>query len=286
MSELEDVLKSFKLCAKQIDNYEKLTVNELADGYCDATDNGQEDLRDAYYSALVLRFWYKINKLYSENLTLNLDKTDYFDWISNAILMACDKDARAWRTNKSLNAQQVINQVLSTRFVAAAYYDSNLQKNQGKLNTMSLDDYVGDEGDGITVGDMVADDTDPHAEDEAISVIQNFIDANKIVEAIIFDNIAFKDCYKHEQKVIREKNSAGENVKYTKHISSFWPFKLVKELNTLDIEYGRYFINTYSVSPTIFKAGIEAIQKANNQKKYKMIGAALKELKSYAAVNL
>lgn len=286
MSELEDVLKSFKLCAKQIDNYEKLTVNELADGYCDATDNGQEDLRDAYYSALVLRFWYKINKLYSENLTLNLDKTDYFDWISNAILMACDKDARAWRTNKSLNAQQVINQVLSTRFVAAAYYDSNLQKNQGKLNTMSLDDYVGDEGDGITVGDMVADDTDPHAEDEAISVIQNFIDANKIVEAIIFDNIAFKDCYKHEQKVIREKNSAGENIKYTKHISSFWPFKLVKELNTLDIEYGRYFINTYSVSPTIFKAGIEAIQKANNQKKYKMIGAALEELKSYAAINL
>jgi hypothetical protein len=286
MSELEDVLKSFKLCAKQIDNYEKLTVNELADGYCDATDNGQEDLRDAYYSALVLRFWYKINKLYSENLTLNLDKTDYFDWISNAILMACDKDARAWRTNKSLNAQQVINQVLSTRFVAAAYYDSNLQKNQGKLNTISLDDYVGDEGDGITVGDMVADDTNPHAEDEAISVIQNFIDANKIVEAIIFDNIAFKDCYKHEQKVIREKNSAGENIKYTKHISSFWPFKLVKELNTLDIEYGRYFISTYSVSPTIFKAGIEAIQKANNQKKYKMIGAALKELESYAAVNL
>ena len=286
MSELEDALKSFKLCAKQIDNYEKLTVNELADGYCDATDNGQEDLRDAYYSALVLRFWYKINKLYSENLTLNLDKTDYFDWISNAILMACDKDARAWRTNKSLNAQQVINQVLSTRFVAAAYYDSNLQKNQGKLNTMSLDDYVGDEGDGITVGDMVADDTNPHAEDEAISVIQNFIDANKIVEAIIFDNIAFKDCYKHEQKVIREKNSAGENIKYTKHISSFWPFKLVKELNTLDIEYGRYFISTYSVSPTIFKAGIEAIQKANNQKKYKMIGAALKELESYVTVNL
>ena len=286
MSELEDALKSFKLCAKQIDNYEKLTVNELADGYCDATDNGQEDLRDAYYSALVLRFWYKINKLYSENLTLNLDKTDYFDWISNAILMACNKDARAWRTNKSLNAQQVINQVLSTRFVAAAYYDSNLQKNQGKLNTMSLDDYVGDEGDGITVGDMVADDTNPHAEDEAISVIQNFIDANKIVEAIIFDNIAFKDCYKHEQKVIREKNSAGENIKYTKHISSFWPFKLVKELNTLDIEYGRYFISTYSVSPTIFKAGIEAIQKANNQKKYKMIGAALKELESYVTVNL
>ena len=286
MGELEDTLKSFKLCAKQINDYDKLTVNELAEGYCNATDLGEEELRDSYFSALVLRFWYKINKLYSENLTLNLDKTDYFDWISGAILMACDKDARVWRTNKSLNAQQVINQVLSTRFVAAAYYDSNLQKNQGKLNTTSLDDYIGDENDGITVGDMVADDTNPHAESDVIAIVQDFINQNKIVEAIIFDNIAFKDCYKHEQKVVRTNNSVGEKVKYTQHSSSFWPFKLVKELNSLDMNYLNYFISTYSVSRPILNAGFSAITKANNQKKYKMINAALKELQSYATVNL
>lgn len=286
MSELEDALGFFKESAKHIDGYSKLSVNELAEGYCDATDSGDEDMRDAYFSGLVLRFWYKINKICSENSSLNLSHSDVFDWITNAILMACDKDARAWRTNPNLNAQQVINQVLSTRFVAAAYYDSNLQKNQGKLNTCSLDDYLTDEDDGTTLGDTIADSSNPYADTDVVAVIQDFINKNKIVEAIIFDNIAFKDCYKHEQKIVKTTNTAGEAVKYTQHSSNFWPFKLVKELNALDVDYLNYFVSTYSVSKPILNAGFTAITHANNQKKYKMISAALNELKAYATVNL
>lgn len=279
MTTLELAHKDFKLSARQLGDYEKLSVNELADKYCEATDNEDEEMRNRYFSALILRFWYKIPKLYAENQSLNVDYTDVFTWVTGAIIMACAKEARAWQTNPKLNAQQVINQVLATRFVAAAYYDSNLQKNQGKHLECSLDDPLGDE-DGSTLGDIIADDRITQPGDDGVwAIIQDYISKNKVIEAIIIDNVAFKDVFKHEKKIVKSVDPDGNPTKHTEYYTSFWPFKLVKELGALDEQYVTYFLNTYSVSKKAFDAAFAVLAKANNQKKYRMVDATMADLR-------
>lgn len=283
MASLNLAFKDFKNQASKIKNYEKLTITELANGYCEAMDSNSNKA-DQYFSALVLRFWYKISRAYQKNHNvLKVSMEDCYDWLIGAIMQACAKDARIWQKDSSVSAQAAINQVFSTRFEKMAYYESNLLKNKGAHSVISLDAPI-TEGDdeNKTIGDLVADESSEiEKEGEASSFIQSLLDKNKVVEAIILDNIADaeKDVFRYKKRTVKETNSSGEAVKYEKKSSEFWPFKLMQELNDLDTEYVDYFLQRYNVSKEAFSAAMTVISKANNQKKYRMLRATLKNVK-------
>ena len=282
MASLDLALKDFKTMASRIKDQESLTITELADRYCEAIDGNKSDLANEYFSALVLRFWCKIQKAYTKNkAALRVSKEDCYDWVISSIMMACDKSARIWQKNSNINAQQAINQVFSTRFEKMAYYESNLLKNKGAHVTCSLDEPIGNQDDdkGHTIGDLIADDTtEIEKEGDVTGFIQSLLDKDKVVEAIIFDNIADpdKDVFKYKKKTIKTTNADGEKVKYTKHNSEFWEFNLRKELNELDGNYKNYFLAKYKVSTGAVNAALDVLARANNQKKYRMLRAALK----------
>lgn len=282
MASLDLALRDFKAVASRIKDQESLTITELADRYCEAVDGNKSDLANEYFSALVIRFWGKIQKAYTKNkAALRVSKEDCYDWVISSIMMACDKSARIWQKNTNINAQQAINQVFSTRFEKMAYYESNLLKNKGAHITCSIDEPIGSQDDdkGHTIGDLIADDTaEIEKEGDVTGFIQSLLDKDKVVEAIIFDNIADpnKDVFKYKKKTIKTKNADGEKVKYTKHTSEFWEFKLMKELNELDGNYKNYFLAKYKVSTGAVNAALDVIARANNQKKYRMLRAALK----------
>ena len=282
MASLDLALKDFKTMASRIKDQESLTITELADRYCEAIDGNKSDLANEYFSALVLRFWGKIQKAYTKNkAALRVSKEDCYDWVISSIMMACDKSARIWQKNSNINAQQAINQVFSTRFEKMAYYESNLLKNKGAHITYSLDEPISSQDDdkGHTLGDFIADETNEiEKEGDVTGFIQSLLDKDKVVEAIIFDNIADpdKDVFKYKKKTIKTTNAEGEKVKYTKHTSEFWEFKLMKELNELDGNYKNYFLAKYKVSTGAVNAALDVIARANNQKKYRMLRAVLK----------
>ena len=282
MASLDLALRDFKTVASRIKDQESLTITELADRYCEAIDGNKSDLANEYFSALVVRFWGKIQKAYTKNKgALRVSKEDCYDWVISSIMMACDKSARIWQKNPDINAQQAINQVFSTRFEKMAYYESNLLKNKGAHITCSLDEPIGSQDDdkGHTIGDLIADDTaEIEKEGDVTGFIQSLLDKDKVVEAIIFDNIADpeKDVFKYKKKTIKTTNADGEKVKYTKRTSEFWEFKLMKELNELDGNYKNYFLAKYKVSTGAVNAALDVIAKANNQKKYRMLRAAIK----------
>lgn len=282
MASLDLALKDFKTVASRIKDQESLTITELADRYCEAIDGNKSDLANEYFSALVVRFWWKIQKAYTKNkAALRVSKEDCYDWLISSIMMACDKGARIWQKNPDINAQQAINQVFSTRFEKMAYYESNLLKNKGAHVTCSLDEPIGNQDDdkGHTIGDFIADEANEiEKEGDVTSFIQSLLDKDKVVEAIIFDNIADpdKDVFKYKKKTIKTTNAYGEKVKYTKHTSEFWEFKLMKELNELDGNYKNYFLAKYKVSTGAVNAALDVIARANNQKKYRMLRAAIK----------
>lgn len=254
-------------------------IQVMADGYCLARDNNDEHNKNKYIAGLMLRFWYKIKELKEKATSIpGLEYSDFVPLLYNEIEYACKY--RRWQDPENkLNAQQCINQCIS-RIVPALYYDSNLQINKANVNTYSLETELDDEG-RTTLMDTLVDENDvdsrKHREDNdsAISLIQNCINDKKIVEAIILDTIAFNDVQKVTKKVVHEIDSEGNEVKYTRHTSEFWPYKCVQILSNLPEDYEDYFHQHYHIVEPELKAALAAIKRANNQKLYRFLEKTL-----------
>jgi hypothetical protein len=266
---------------KLVKPYEVYSIDELADAYCDAVDSNNEALKNIYISALILRFWHKIDKMYRSNTVAPcLEYEDFFWWLYEAIEYACKY--RGWRdTEKNLNAQQCINKCIET-IKLQKYYNLRLDKNKSVNHCYSMDTPISNDKDGEkTLGDLLeAEETfDDHSADDTIMLVQSYINDNKIIEAILLDNIAFNDVQKHFKKVIKTTNSYGETIRYTEHSSEFWPYKLVQIVSKLPESYKYSFMKRYNISEEKLTAVLDAINKANNQKLYKYLRLCIEDLR-------
>ena len=279
---LNETKKDLTLLARKlVKPYEVYSIDELADAYCDAVDNGNEDLKNIYISALVLRFWYTIDKMYKANTVApSLEYEDFFWWLYEAIEYACKY--RGWRDpDKKLNAQQCINKCIDT-IKLQKYYDLRLDKRKAVNFSCSLETPLGGEGnEGKTIGDMLESEEyiDDHSSDDAVLLVQSYIDRNKIIEAILLDNIAFNDVQRYFKKTIKTKNAQGEEIKYVEHSSEFWPYRLIQIVSKLPDSYKSYFLTRYNISEEKLSAILDIIDKANNQKLYRYLDKTLAELR-------
>ena len=263
--------------------YEQYSIDELADSYCDAVDNKDEVLKNIYISALVLRFWYTIDKMYRSNsVAPSLEREDFFWWLYEAIEYACKY--RGWRDEtKNVNAQQCINKCIET-IKLQKYYNLRLDKRKIVNHCCSIDTPIGGEGDDAnkTIGETLESEEyyDDHSSDDVIFLVQSYINRNKVIEAILIDNIAFNDVQRYYKKTIKTKNTAGEDIKYTEHSSEFWAYKLVKIVSKLPKSYKSYFMNKYEISEDKLDTVLEVVYKANNQKLYRYLDKMLTELRA------
>lgn len=281
---LNDTKRDLTLMARKlVKPYESYSIDELADAYCDAVDTGNDALKDIYISALVLRFWHKIDKMYKANTVAPcLEHEDFFWWLYEAIEYACKY--RGWRdTTKKLNAQQCINKCIDT-IKLQKYYNLRLDKNKTVNFTVSMDTPVGGDSDdkAMTVGDMLEaeESWDDHSKDDVILLVQNYINRDKIIEAILIDNIAFNDVQRYYKKTIKTDSS-----KYTEYSSEFWPYRLIQIVSKLSPSYRDEFLAKYKISEEKLDAVLTYVGKSNNQRLYKLLDRCLAELRtSYAAI--
>ena len=285
---LNDTKRDLLIYARRLSQpYESYSIDELANAYCDATDTENETLKNIYISALILRFWHKIDKMYKSNTVAPcLEYEDFFWWLYEAIEYACKY--RGWKdTTKNLNAQQCINKCINT-IQLQKYYNLRLDKNKAVNFCTSMDAPVcGGEGDDQTktLADTLESEeyVDDHSSDAVMMLVQSYINSNKIIEAIIIDNIAFNDVQRHFKKVVKTTNSDGETIRYTEHSSEFWAYKLIQIVSKLPESYKRTFMQKYRISEEKLTAVLDTIDKTNNQKLYKYLDKTLAELKvSYA----
>lgn len=279
---LTDTKKDLTFFARQLPQpYERYSIDELANAYCDATDNEDETNKNIYISALILRFWFNIDKMYRSNTVApSLEHEDFFWWLYEAIEYACKY--RGWKdTAKKLNAQQCINKCIET-IKLQKYYDMRLAKHKVVNLTVSMDAPLGGEdNEGKTLGDLFETEetfTD-HSDDAVISLIQDYVDKNKIIEAILLDTIAFNDVQKHFKKTIKDTDADGNEVRYVEHSSEFWPYRLVQLVNNLPDDYLEYFTDRYNIALEKLRTVIDALVAANNQKIYRYIKSMLSELR-------
>lgn len=263
--------------------YEQYSIDELANAYCDATDADDKALKDIYISALILRFWYTIDKMYKSNTVApSLEYEDFFWWLYEAIEYACKY--RGWRDEtKNLNAQQCINKCIET-IKLQKYYNLRLDKRKAANYCTSMDAPIcgGEDDEAKTLGDMLEDEEFSYdsSSDDAITLVQSYINRNKIIEAIIVDSIAFNDVQRHFKKTIKTKNADGEAYKYIEHSSEFWPYKLVQIVSKLPASYKKSFMKRYTISEEKLTAVLDSLGKVNNQKIYKYLKHTLSDLKA------
>lgn len=265
---------------KLVKPYEQYSIDELADAYCSAVDNKDEALKNVYISALLLRFWYTIDKMYKSNSVAPcLEYEDFFWWLYEAIEYACKY--RGWQDpTKKLNAQQCINKCINT-IKLQKYYDMRLDKKKAVNNCCSMETPLGDDP-GRTIGDILESDEscdDCFVDDDAILLVQSYINRNKIIEAILLDNIAFNDVQRHSKKTVKYTNEIGETIKYVEHSSEFWPYRLVQIVSKLPATYKNYFMTRYNISEDKLIAILDVIERANNQKLYKYLRNTLDDLR-------
>ena len=280
---LQDTKRDLTVSARKLlKPYEQYSIDELADAYCSAVDTGNEALKDIYISALILRFWHKIDKMYKANTVApSLEREDFFWWLYEAIEYACKY--RGWQDeSKNLNAQQCINKCIET-IRLQKYYNLRLDKRKVVNHTVSMNAPVGgDDADGSkTIADMLETEEtwDDHSADEVISLVQNYINRNKIIEAIIIDNIAFNDVQRYYKKTIKTESS-----KYVEYSSEFWPFRLVQIVSKLSDSYKWEFLSKYKISEDKLDAVLDVVDRANNQKLYRYLKNCLAELRTSDAV--
>ena len=267
---------------KLVKPYEQYSIDELADAYCDAVDNNDETLKNIYISALILRFWSKIDKMYKSNTVAPcLEYEDFFWWLYEAIEYACKY--RGWKdSTKKLNAQQCINKCIET-IKLQKYYDLRLDKKKTANYCTSMEAPIGG-GDGEeskTLADTLESDevVDDDSAENIRMLVQSYLNKNKIIEAIIIDAIAFNDVQKHFKKVIKTTNAEGEAIKYTEHSSEFWPYKLVQIVSKLPSTYKKDFLTRYRISEEKFTAVLDIIDKSTNQKLYKYLKSTIEDLR-------
>ncbi len=284
---LQETKRDLMVCARKLSQpYESYSIDELADAYCEAVDTNNATLKDVYISALILRFWYTIDKMYKNNTVAPcLEYEDFFWWLYEAIEYACKY--RGWQDpTKNLNAKQCINKCIDT-IKLQKYYDLRLDKKKTVNYCVSMDTPIGGDGDDAskTLGDTLEYEEDGYDSSSAdiMMLVQSYINRNKIIEAILIDNIAFNDVQKHFKKVVKTTTVEGDTVRYAEHSSEFWPYKLVQIVSKLPETYKKTFMERYNVSEEKLSAVLDVIGKSTNQKLYRWLDKCLVELKaSYA----
>ena len=283
---LGEMKKDFIVYARMLDKpYEEYKIDELATAYCLAVDAGDELNKSIYISALVLRFWYQINKMFMANPTLGYTREDFLDVIIDGIYKACEPRYRAWMNpEKKVNAQQCLNMCIQTK-LRERYYFANLDKHRANQNTLSLElPLNNDPGDGTPLIDTLQSEETVNYGDESLAIVQDYLNQNKIIEAIILDTIAFNKTYRRTKEVVKEYDSEGNTIsRHTEYSTEFWPYRLVQCVSQLPEDYIKYFKGKYKVATVKLDVALAAIRKASNQKLYRYLDATLADARASLA---
>ena len=267
-----------------INDFKKWPKDEtaLANGYLEAEASGNEFMQDAYIAALMLRHWKDIRNLYSACRTCDSknDMNDFTTIIYDRIMYAFKY--KKWIDNPKLNAQQCINQAISTERLNQFYF-SNLDKNRANANTDSLDRVInaGHDDRETTLADTIASD-ECVGYTKADFVVQTYLSENKIIEAIVIDTIANGDTVKSNVETTVAVDEDGNKIKTKEKTLEFWRYRTAQLLMNLPEDYQIKFEKKFKVAANHLNEAFNLLRTAKNQKIYKYVDNTLLDLRKHS----
>lgn len=323
--DINEMQKVFQQDARGLGDYQLMSKTELANGYCDAEEAArqakaegneimaqtQDRIRSQYYSALMLRYWYKIFEWAQNSSSLHLDLTDYVDWLSDSLYVAFyyrvwrweyeavvkhgvfedwkrDKDGNLipnkyyWR--RDINApDKIINRCCGS-MRGRVYQYHNKDKRKATVQTYSLDQMIEDAGDSALEFSGCYIDAPSESERGIYTLITELLHRDEGIEALIIDGIANYETYKTHKDTytVKEIDAESGNEVETKYVhtsTSFDSRKLVKHLTHINQEFMRQFCVNYSISLATGEDIYTKLKALSNPKLYKYIEKTLIEVR-------
>ena len=247
---LEEIKGSCVKEASRIPNWQNTSVNVLANKYIDNENN--EDLKSAYFSAILLKKWPYIGKHYASSKASGFSIEECYDMVVHGIQYALAN--RKWRDpenklyNDNCGPDKVINRcIASARDIQ--YYNSNTQKrkvNFGKTSLDCIEENVKD------CTDIISDNGETESDiKENISMsflIEKLMKSNKILEALIINDIVAGDCFitkTHNETIMYQEEE--QTVKRYEEV--FKASKLINNLyNNYSEEQLKHICESYCIS--------------------------------------
>lgn len=270
---LYDSYKNYLKLANQIKDWDKMSKTEIANKYCDANDCKNKILKDCYFSALVLKYWYMIEFLYKTNLNLGLELEDYYDWVVESLIIGLSY--QRWRdktfeiSKDKDGAEKVFNRcIYSTRQRYYKYINQYKRKDNHSLK--SLEEIIAtDETDNqVCLLDMLRDsDRDAIETFECRELVNTLFKKGETLKAILVDMICFKDCFTQKREI-------SDSIEFsTKKLMK--NIRLLYESNNIE-----YYIYTYDgANANAIKKCLYSLQNASKKKLSKDISNAIWGLK-------
>lgn len=292
--ELKELFDSYEVdadCTKV--DWRHMSKTELANAYCDAEESNNIRLRDHFFSTLMCKYSYMVPLLYSrrESVLMRLKIEEFYWWVVEALQKGLKY--RRWRNpefkelyNNPNGAETVFNRCFYS--VEKGYYKYYNQDCR-KINYISgsLEDVfeVGPDGDEVsylgTVEDPNSNVEDYWKEDLCKTLVQDYIDKGKVLQAVIIDGISYQDTFTNYKKSYTKGiDLMGNEIKVKITQEEFSPTKLVKHLNSLDDTFIKYFIETYDISKDTLKQCVNEIVGSRNSKLHTSINSTLEELRN------
>lgn len=306
---LSDIFAAYSKEARKLSpNFSEISKLDLANGYCDADESGDESLRSQYWAALVLRYWFKIFPWMRDSTSTKLEPEEFAHWLEHALYVAfyyrswrweyeaVVKEGRFIEWKLDENGQKIKNEHYwkvdpyaadrSINYFCSAqrgleYQKLNCDKYKASVFTDSFDSMV------EAVGDAAYDSMSGAVEEEQADYVRDLIrkllSKNEGMEALILDGIAYQNAFKETKVKLEIEPDPELNIEYAKYTSKYDFSKrmLVKHLRTIDSEFmDSYFSPIYGLDEDASAALLTMVQEASNVQLYRYIDYTLKDMRN------
>lgn len=256
---LEELKKTYVDAAQGVP-WESMNKNDLFNLYIKNEDD--EVLANKYFAAIVCRYWYLIFTNYEKSKN-SVDIYTCYEWVTHAVLSVLRR--RAWLNPESTvyndpnGPDKCLNQSVCSHRLGF-YQSSNTDKKRTNYNTVSCEELYETFGESSKA---LREEEPSYTEDvdDIESLVTNLVSHNRLLEALIIDNIVYGECFKSKttkaighmsvNKTIvnedgdEEEVSDVEEYKYDKVNHKFSQKMLNSSLRDLDDSYSEYFSEKY-----------------------------------------
>ena len=196
---LDEYLSLYEQQASLIENWRKINKNTLCNLYI-ANEN-EASLKEAYFSAIVARYWPAMTKMY-QRCSFGISEEDCYHWLIDSVLYALEH--RPWLDVKSnlykdpAGPDKVINRCLKSKRLTH-YQLLNKDKRVANLNTVSIDGAEEDLGDYASDSLGLTDKMERSAIENVVDgMIFNCIEQRNYFTAILLDAMLYTDILEND----------------------------------------------------------------------------------------
>lgn len=262
---LDEYKELFRKCADAVDNWKELSKNELCIRYVENKDN--PSLQNAYFSAIMYRYWNLISKYYYMSCNVATPE-DCYEWLEDSVY-GCLKASSWEKPDSSIykdpnGPDKVINRCMKCARLTF-YQFINRKKRKNNFGLLSLDEMK------EMFGNGTIEPEDTTFEDQASNVmIYEYVRSKFLIKDYF---LAFMlDC-------IDSHNTFDVTVEDNSLYSKFNIKKLVRALGQLDDSYIDFFSKRYKLDRDSVSEGFRYFKNINPSSFNKRIQYRLEELK-------